>query len=146
MLGRGSSKVGFIVYSCVRPVLKLHPTALTVPTSCSKAWSRCSKSHVQPVFLSPSRHMDIDAVTTFLAASPVPLLATAFTICKFIYATFQAIQQVRQTKAENGEYYIDDLDNLMTCIAQLLYTLNEGFRDGKLSEGKTAAPLRSLQA
>lgn len=90
--------------------------------------------------------MDIDAVTTFLAASPVPLLATAFTICKFIYATFQAIQQVRQTKAENGEYYIDDLDNLMTCIAQLLYTLNEGFRDGKLSEGKTAAPLRSLQA
>ena len=90
--------------------------------------------------------MDIDAITTFLAASPVPLLATAFTVCKFIYATFQAIQQVQQVKAENGEFYVNDFDNLIICVAQLLYTLNEGFRDGKLFEGKTAAPLRSLQA
>lgn len=90
--------------------------------------------------------MDIDTVTTFLAASPVPLLATAFTVVRFIYATFKAVQEVQQTKAENGEFYVNDFDNLVICVAQLLYTLNEGFRDGRLFEGKTAAPLRSLQA
>jgi hypothetical protein len=75
----------------------------------------------------------MDIIEHCLALSPVPGLATAFSVFRFIWLTIDQVQVCKQ-----------QLIALVHSTAQLLQALDTQFRGGHLSESKASAPLANL--
>jgi hypothetical protein len=75
----------------------------------------------------------MDIIHQCLSLAPVPYLATAFSALRFIWLTIQQVQ------ASNGQ-----LEVLAETVAQLLQTLNEEYRAGRLLQDKTSMHLADL--
>jgi hypothetical protein len=76
----------------------------------------------------------MDIIHHCLGLAPVPYLVPAFSILRFIWSSIQQVQGSRQ-----------QLGVLAESVAQLLSTLNDEYRAGRLSEGSTSDPLEALK-
>ena len=76
----------------------------------------------------------MDIIHQCLSLAPVPYLLPAFSVLRFIWSS---IQQVQASKWQ--------LEALAQSIAQLLETLNEEYRAGRLLQAKTSTPLKNLR-
>ena len=75
----------------------------------------------------------MDLIGHCLSLAPVPYLGAAFEVLRFIWIS------IEQAQASKGQ-----LKALAQTIAQLLYTLDKEYREGRLQEGETATPLGNL--
>lgn len=75
----------------------------------------------------------MDIIEQCLALTPVPGLATAFTVLRYI------VSSVRQAQASKQQ-----LLTLAEVIAHLMTTLNVEFTAGRLSPDDSAEPLHNL--
>jgi hypothetical protein len=75
----------------------------------------------------------MDTIQQCLSLPPVPSLTTAFSALKFISL---AVKQVQVSKIQ--------LKVLTQAIAQLLQTLNDEYREGRLLQATTSTPLANL--
>jgi hypothetical protein len=77
--------------------------------------------------------MAMDMIQQCLSLAPVPYLAPAFSVFRFIYS---AVEQAQASKQQ--------LQALSQTIAQLLSTLNKEYRAGRLLQTKTSTPVADL--
>lgn len=75
----------------------------------------------------------MDIVYQCLTLAPVPYLAPAFAVLRFIWSSVQQAQASKQ-----------QLHALAQTVAQLLWTLNQEYSAGQLQECKTSTPLADL--
>jgi hypothetical protein len=82
----------------------------------------------------PIRLPDMDIIHQCLSLAPVPYLSPAFSVLRFIWSSIQQVQASQR-----------QLEVLAQSIAQLLETLNEEYRAGRLLQAKTSSPLKNLR-
>jgi hypothetical protein len=75
----------------------------------------------------------MDIIQHCLSLAPVPYLAPAFSIFKFIWSTVDQVQASKQ-----------QLEVLAQSLAQLLKVLNGEYRAGRLLQARTSTPLADL--
>jgi hypothetical protein len=75
----------------------------------------------------------MDIIQQCLSLAPVPYLAPAFSVFRFICSTVEQAQASKQ-----------QLQALSQTIAQLLSTLNTEYRAGRLLQTKTSTPVADL--
>jgi hypothetical protein len=75
----------------------------------------------------------MDIIHHCLELTPVPFLAAAFSIFRYIWTSVQQVQASKQ-----------QLQCLASLIAELLQTLNNQYRTGRLTDGGTSAQLEDL--
>lgn len=76
----------------------------------------------------------MDIITHCLALAPVPGLAAAFSVLRYLVTSIQQVQVSKQ-----------QLLGLATAMAQLMATLNVEFAASRLSPENSAEPLHNLQ-
>jgi len=76
----------------------------------------------------------MDIIHHCLSMVPVPYLAPAFAALRFIWSSVEQAQASRQ-----------QLQALAQSIAQLLQTLHNQYRAGRLRKSKTSRPLADLR-
>jgi hypothetical protein len=75
----------------------------------------------------------MDIIQQCLSLAPVPYLAPAFSVLRFICSS---VEQARASKRQ--------LQALSQTIAQLLWTLNREYRSGRLLHAKTSTAVDNL--
>ena len=75
----------------------------------------------------------MDIIQQCLSLAPVPYLAPAFSVLRFIYSSVEQAQASKQ-----------QLQALAQTIAQLLWTLNREYRSGRLLHAKTSTAVDDL--
>src|ERR1700676_828602 len=75
----------------------------------------------------------MDIIHQCLSLAPVPYLSAAFSALRLIWSS---VQQVQASKGQ--------LEALAQSIAQLLQTLDDEYRAGRLLQVKTSVPLADL--
>jgi hypothetical protein len=75
----------------------------------------------------------MDIIHQCLSLAPVPCLAPAFSVLRFIYSSVKQAQVSKQ-----------QLQALSQTIAQLLWTLNREYRSGRLLHAKTSTAVDDL--
>jgi hypothetical protein len=91
--------------------------------------------HVTPFWAKPLAigWTSMDIIQQCLSLAPVPYLAPAFSVFRFICSTVEQAQASKQ-----------QLQALSQTIAQLLSTLNTEYRAGRLLQTKTSTPVADL--